>query len=81
MLMACLLTSVPMCWGTAKHVMPQCGVGAHIADIVLVAQISIFSQTMKAWVRGGGRSGGVCTKKVSGGDIFTVLIRVTKNTE
>lgn len=54
MLMACLLISVPMCRGTAKHVMPQCGVRAHIVDIVLVAQISIFSQTMKARVCGGG---------------------------
>lgn len=54
----------PMCWGTAKHVIPQCGVRAHIVDIVLVAQISIFLQTMSAWVWGGG----VCTKKKSMGE-------------
>lgn len=60
MLMVCLLISGSICWGTIKHVMPRCRVRAHTVDIVLVAQISIFTQTMRT---GGGRGGGVSTKK------------------
>lgn len=44
--MVCLLISAPICQGTIKHVMQQCGGRAHNVDIVLVAQISIFTQTM-----------------------------------
>lgn len=44
--MVCLLIFAPICQGTIKHVMQQCGGRAHNVDIVLVAQISIFTQTM-----------------------------------
>lgn len=44
--MVCLLISPPICQGTIKHVMQQCRGRAHNVDIVLVAQISIFTQTM-----------------------------------
>lgn len=56
--MVCLLISVPIYQGTIKHVMPHCRVRAHNVDIVLVAQISIFTQTM---MTGGG--GGVSEQK------------------
>ena len=54
--MVCLLISAPICQGTIKHVMQQCGGRAHNVDIVLVAQISIFTQTMGT----GGLAGCVC---------------------
>lgn len=51
--MVFLYISVLICQGTIKHVMQQCRGRAHNVDIVLVAQISIFTQTMGAggWLR------------------------------
>lgn len=57
--MVCLVISVPICQGTIKHVMQQCRGRAHNVDIVLVAQISIFTQTMGA----GGWLGGMSEQK------------------
>jgi len=70
--MVCLLISVPICQGTIKHVMQQCRGRAHNVDIVLVAQISIFTQTMATGGWLGGCLSGKKEKKT------TILIRVTK---
>lgn len=71
--MVCLYISVLICQGTIKHVMQQCRGRAHNVDIVLVAQISIFTQTMGA----GGLAEAVSEKKKKR-RYFTVLIRLTK---
>lgn len=78
--MVCLLISAPICQGTIKHVMQQCGGRAHNVDIVLVAQISIFTQTMGT----GGLAGcvwwwgGETSEQKKRKRFFTILIRVTK---
>lgn len=78
--MVCLLIFAPICQGTIKHVMQQCGGRAHNVDIVLVAQISIFTQTMGT----GGLAGcvwwwgGETSEQKKRKRFFTILIRVTK---
>ena len=53
--MVCLHISLPICQGTIKHVMQQCRGRAHNVDIVLVAQISIFTDNGD-WGLAGGKS-------------------------
>lgn len=78
--MVCLLISAPICQGTIKHVMQQCGGRAHNVDIVLVAQISIFTQTMGTGGLAGcvWWGGGETSEQKKRKRFFTILIRVTK---